>query len=142
MDLQHNSFRADRGVGRTSLENTDRQMGVGGRSIVVCVWSNSDWESLVQLLWSGCAEMRGMPCTYFWAFTVPLIRTLAYSVAAFLSLRFSDGRPAEFHPALSHFFSAMFLTGLPKIDKERSVVEETSSTSPNDPDQKQRMHGN
>jgi hypothetical protein len=96
------------------------------------------------LTFSGirCAEFRGYPCVAFWSFTVPLIRTIAYSIAAFLTARLSGDVPAEFHPALSHFFSAMFLTGLPKIDKERSVVEETSSTSPNDPDQKQRMHGN
>lgn len=89
------------------------------------------------LTFSGirCAEFRGYPCIAFWNFTVPLIRTIAYSIAAFLAARLGGDQPAEFHPALSHLFSALFLTGLPQIDKEQSAVRDSP---PEDPEQKQR----
>jgi hypothetical protein len=59
----------------------------------------------------ACAEHRGFPCTVFWAFTVPLIRTVAYSTAALISLRI-ENQFAGIDRAFSHFLRSIFLIGL------------------------------
>jgi len=73
------------------------------------------------LAFSGiaCAHERGVSCIPFTVFTVILVRCSAYSLAAFLSAR-SSRQYDSFHPVLSHILSGLFLTGLPKLDKDQS----------------------
>jgi hypothetical protein len=72
------------------------------------------------LTFSGiaCVHERGNPCVQFTVFTVLLVRSSTYSLAAFLSSRPSARHAAEFHPVLSYLFSGLFLVGLPKIDNK------------------------
>jgi hypothetical protein len=51
-------------------------------------------------LWaSGCRQVHGMPCVLFYAFTVPAVRAICYSIAATIALRFRSAavrdQPAE-----------------------------------------------
>jgi hypothetical protein len=73
------------------------------------------------LTFSGiaCINERGVSCIPYTVFTVILVRCSVYSLAAFLSAR-SSRQYDSFHPALSHIFSGLFLTGLPKLDKDQS----------------------
>jgi hypothetical protein len=73
------------------------------------------------LTFSGiaCIHERGVSCIPFTVFTVILVRCSVYSLAAFLSAR-SNRQYDSFHPALSHILSGLFLTGLPKLDKDQS----------------------
>jgi hypothetical protein len=56
---------------------------------------------------TACAEVRGLPCTIFWAFSVPLIRTASYSVAASISGGVRKGS------TLSRVLAGLFLIGPP-----------------------------
>jgi hypothetical protein len=78
------------------------------------------------LAFSGvaCAQPAGAWCVPFLIFTVPLVRAVTYSLAAFLSSRFSAQRSAEFHPLLSKLLSGLFLVGLPKSKVEQSPKEQ------------------
>jgi integral membrane sensor domain MASE1 len=73
------------------------------------------------LTFSGiaCVDERGFSCIPFTVFTVILVRCSVYSLAAFLSAR-SSRQYDSFHPVLSHILSGLFLTGLPKLDKNKS----------------------
>jgi len=73
------------------------------------------------LTFSGiaCVHERGVSCIPYTVFTVILVRCSVYSLAAFLSAR-SNRQHDSFHPALSHILSGLFLTGLPKLDKDQS----------------------
>lgn len=73
------------------------------------------------LTFSGiaCMHERGIACLPFTVFTVILVRCSVYSLAAFLSAR-SSRQYDSFHPVLSHILSGLFLTGLPKLDKNQS----------------------
>jgi hypothetical protein len=75
------------------------------------------------LTFSGiaCIHARGNPCIPFTVFTVFLLRCSTYSLSAFLSSRSSAQHAAEFHPALSHILTGMFLVGLPKIATDQSA---------------------
>jgi len=76
------------------------------------------------LTFSGiaCIHERGIACIPFTLFTVLLVRCSVYSLAAVLSAR-SSRQYDSFHPALSHILSGLFLTGLPKLDKNQSEKE-------------------
>jgi len=80
------------------------------------------------LTFSGiaCAQRQRFACIQFTVFTVALVRTLTYSLAAFLSARFGTQQSADFHPVLSHLLSGLFLVGLPKSDIRESPQETTA----------------
>jgi hypothetical protein len=73
------------------------------------------------LTFSGvaCVQKPGVLCLPFTVCTVLLVRCSVYSLAAFLSA-LSGRQYDSFHPALSHILSGLFLTGLPKLDKDQS----------------------
>ena len=73
------------------------------------------------LTFSGiaCLHERGVSCITYTIFTIILVRCSVYSLAAFLSAR-SSRQDDSFHPVLSHILSGLFLTGLPKLDKDES----------------------
>ena len=67
----------------------------------------------------ACIHEPGVLCIPFTVSTIFLVRCSVYSLAAFLSAR-SSRQYDSFHPALSHILSGLFLTGLPKLDKDQS----------------------
>lgn len=79
------------------------------------------------LTFSGiaCIHERGISCVPFTVFTVLLVRCSVYSLAAFLSARPSR-QDGSFHPVLSHILSGLFLTGLPKLDKDQSEKQDSA----------------
>ena len=75
---------------------------------------------------SAIGYVRAGDSSYFQfaIYTVPLVRTLAYSLAAFFTARSSIQTPAKFHPVLSQLLSGLYLVGLPKPDIEQNSTDE------------------
>jgi len=73
------------------------------------------------LTFSGiaCIHERGVSCITYTIYTIALVRSSVYSLAAFLSAR-SSRQYDSFHPVLSRILSGLFLIGLPKVDKNQA----------------------
>jgi len=79
------------------------------------------------LTFSGiaCVQTVGVSCFAFINFTIILVRCSVYSLAAFLSAQ-SNREYGSFHPVLSSILSALFLSGLPKLDENQSEKEQSA----------------
>jgi hypothetical protein len=85
------------------------------------------------LTFSGIACVdRGNPCLQFTVFTVLLVRSSTYSLAAYLSSRSGAQHATEFHPVLSRLLSGLFLVGLPKIGDQ--LPDEPAAANPDKPE--------
>jgi len=85
-------------------------------------------DTLLNFSGIACIHGPGASCLPFTLFTVILVRCVVYSLAAFVAAR--SGRQYDsFHPALSHILSGLFLTGLPKLDKNQSEKQKSAKHS-------------
>jgi len=85
------------------------------------------WLGNPLLTFSGiaCVQTVGVSCFAFINFTIILVRCSVYSLAAFLSAQ-SNREYGSFHPVLSSILSALFLSGLPKLDENQSEKEQSA----------------